>query len=376
MKQEKKNVIETKSYQQDKLLHNKESADKRNRLKKEKPYVYKKILRSEEKYKKGESIAIIQFQYNYVCNFRCIHCSVKRFQGPNKKRMFTIADVRNLSKQADEMGLARFVITGGEPLVFKDFDELVKAIDPKKFYISCDTNGWFLDEKRAKHLRKIGVDRIQLSIDNFNEKEHDAFRKTKGAYKNAMRAIDASQKAGLDIFIQTVVTKQRLHSSEFLKFVDYFNKRGIGVFVTYAKPVGCWEGNFDVLVDYDDIEYMRELEKKYNVYTHLTPAYGLDMGCISVKGMFSVTQYGDVLPCPYIHVSIGNVFEEPLKDIIKRGLSIKFFGEHVNTCLIAEDKNFIHNYIEKKVYGQPLPVPYYKVFTNKDKTVKPFNKGG
>lgn len=346
---------------------------RRNKLKEEKPYVYEKIIKFEEKYRRGESIAIIQFQYNYSCNFRCQHCSIKRFQGKNGVRQFSMADVKELFRQADEMGLARVTITGGEPLVFKDLDELVAAIDPQKFYINCDTNGWLLDENRARHIKSIGIDRIQLSIDSLDAQEHDNFRGVKGAYNKAIKSIDATLNAGLGIFIQTVVTKQRLYSEELIKFIEYFNKRGIGVFVTYAKPVGAWEGNFEVLVDKNDMDYMRQLEKKYKVFTHLTPAYGLNMGCIAVKGMFSVTQYGDVLPCPYIHVSIGNVFKEPLKDIIQRGLSIKYFGEHVDTCLIAEDRDFINNYVVKKIYGKPVPVPYYEVFTDEDKTQKPFN---
>lgn len=351
-----------------------QEAKNRHKLKENKPLVYEKIKKFNEKLKRGESIAIIQFQYNYTCNFRCQHCSIKRFQDRKKGQQMTIPDVRNLFKQADDLGLARVTITGGEPLVFKDFDELVEAINPQKFYVNSDTNGWFLDKKRARHLKSIGVDRIQLSIDSLNAAEHDNFRRTKGAYDHALRAIEATKAAGLDIFIQTVVTKQRLHSQEFLDFIKYFNQQGIGVFVSYAKPVGSWEGNFDILVDKKDMKYMEELEKKYDVFTHLTPAYGLSMGCIALKGMFSITQYGDVLPCPYMPISIGNVFEEPLKDIIKRGFGIKFFGERVETCTIAEDLNFIKNYLAKKTYGQPLPVPWDKVFTDKDKTKKPFYK--
>ena len=350
-----------------------EEVNRRNNLKEEKPYVYEKIMKFDEKLGRGESIAIIQFQYNYTCNFRCQHCSVKRFQGKKDGRSFTIADVKALFRQADEMGLARVTITGGEPLVFKDLDELVTAIDPQKFYINCDTNGWLLDEKKATHIKSIGVDRVQLSLDSFNADEHDAFRRAPGSYEKAMKAVDIALDAGLSIFMQTVVTKQRLYSEEFIKYIEYFNKKSIGVFVTYAKPVGSWEGNFDVLVDKDDMKYMEELEKKYKVFTHLTPAYGLNMGCISVKGMFSVTQYGDVLPCPYIHTSIGNVFHEPLKDIIQRGLDIKYFGEHVDTCLIAEDRDFINKYIVGRIYNKPLPVPCSEVFTNEDKTQKPFN---
>lgn len=355
-------------------VNSRDEGRKRARLAAEKPCVYRKILQFEEKLRKGESIAIIQFQYNYACNFACVHCSVKRFQGKTPRRSFAIEDVRNLSQQADQLGLARFVITGGEPLVFKDFDELVAAIDPEKFYISCDTNGWFLNDARARHIKDIGVDRIQLSIDSLDAGEHDRFRQAKGSHRKALKALDSARNAGLDVFIQTVVTKQRLHSDEFLEFVSYFNRDDIGVFVTYAKPVGAWEGNFDVLVDRADMDYMRELEKRHKLYTHLTPAYGVDMGCIAVKGMISVTQYGDVLPCPYIHTSIGNVFEEPLKDIIKRGFSIKYFGEHVDTCLIAEDRGFIYKHVVERIYNRQLPVTCGDVFTEEDRTTRPFNE--
>ncbi len=339
---------------------------KRNTLKIEKPYVYEKIMQYDEKVKRGESIAILQFQYDYTCNLKCQHCSVKKFQGKKKGRYFTISDVRELSRQADEMGLAHIVITGGEPLVFPDFDDLVKAIDPRKFYITSDTNGWFLNEEKARHLKSIGVDKIQLSLDSLSAAEHNKFRGKSKSHERALRAIDASLNAGLNIIIQTVVTKQRVRSSEFIDFLEFLNGKGVGVFVTYAKPVGSWEGNFDVLVNRDDMDYMRELEKKFNVFTHLTPSYGLDLGCIAVKRMVSITKYGDVMPCPYIHVSLGNFFEEPLKDIVARGMKIKYFGKYVDTCLIAEDRKFINDYVVNKIYGKPLPVFCSEVFTDED----------
>jgi MoaA/NifB/PqqE/SkfB family radical SAM enzyme len=339
---------------------------KRNKLAQEKPYVYEKIMKFDDMVKRGESIAILQFQYNYQCNFQCVHCSIQPFQNKKNARSFTIADVKELSRQADEMGLAQLVITGGEPLTFRDFDELVAAVDPQKFYITSDTNGWFLDDARAQHLKEIGVDKIQLSLDSLNAQEHDDFRCRPHSHERALRAIDAAQKAGLAIIVQTVVTKQRVRSQELVDFIQYLNGRDVPVFITYAKPVGAWQGNCDALVSKEDMEYVRELEKKYNVFTHLTPSYGMDLGCIAVKRMFSITQYGDILPCPYIHCSLGNFFEEPLKDIVARGLRNKFFGEHQATCLIAEDRNFIEKYITNRIDGKPLPVPYHEVFTEED----------
>ena len=340
--------------------------EKRNQLKKEKPYVYEKIMKYDEKVKKGESIAILQFQYDYKCNFACQHCDITRLRGKKENRFFKISDVKELSRQADEMGLAHLVITGGEPLVFPDFDKIVEAVDPQKFYITSDTNGWFLDAKKAKHLKNIGLDKIQLSLDSLSAAEHDDFRRKPGSHARALKAIDASLEAGLNTILATVVTKQRVRSEEFIEFLEFAKKKNVAVFVTYAKPVGAWEGNFDVLVTKSDMEYLKGLEKKYNVFTHLTPSYGLDLGCIAVKRMVSITKYGDIMPCPYIHVSLGNFFEEPLKDIIARGMKIKFFGKHVDTCLIAEDREFINEYEDKKIYGKPLPVPYLEVFGEED----------
>lgn len=342
-----------------------DESSKRNKLKLEKPYVYEKIMNYGEKVRKGESIAILQFQYDYTCNFRCEHCCITKLRRKKGVKCFTLDDVRELSRQADEMGLAHLVITGGEPLLFPDLDDLIRSVDPQKFYITSDTNGWYLDHARARHLKSIGLDKIQLSLDSLSAAEHDAFRRMPGSHEKALRAIDASKEAGLNIILATVVTKKRVRSQEFIEFLEFAKEKGVGVFVTYAKPVGDWEGNHDILVTEEDHAYERELEKKYNVFTHMTPSYGMDIGCIAVKRMVSITKYGDVMPCPYIHTSLGNFFEEPLKDIIDRGMKIKPFATYTDSCLIAIDRDFIDRY-EPRMMDKQLPVPCSKVFDPED----------
>ena len=346
----------------------------RDYLRKIKPRVFEKVSQFTEKYSRGESIAIIQLQYNYRCNMLCEHCSIEAYQKHAAgKRSLTPKDVAELARQADEMGLARFVISGGEPTTFPDLDELVASIDPQKFFINSDSNGYLLAEK-AEHMKKIGIDRIQLSIDSLNPEEHDAFRRKPGAWKRAMEGIDECQRVGLPLYIQTVATKQRLHSDEFIKFVEYFNSRGLTVFISFAKPVGAYAGHYESMIDANDLAYERELEKKYQLCTHLTPGYGLHMGCIGVKGFVSVTQYGDVQPCPYFHCSIGNIFETPFREIIENGKRIKYFGEHYDECFLAQDVDWVKKYVEGPIYGQSVPVPYTQVFGEDDWTEKPWWK--
>jgi MoaA/NifB/PqqE/SkfB family radical SAM enzyme len=356
-------------------INSRDESDKRSLLQKEKPYVYDKVMKFDEKIRRGESIAIIQLQYNYACNMTCRHCSIKGLQEQRhgSRRRMTPEAVAELARQADAMGLARFEINGGEPFVNKDYDEVVKAIDPQKFYVNSVTNGWLLDEERARRLKDLGVDRIQVSVDSLDAEAHDDFRQLKGAHERALRAVFASRKAGMAVFVSTVVTRERLRSAEFIEFIKYFNDRDIGVFMTFAKPVGGWQGKYDMLVPPEELAYVKELETKHKIFSHLTPAYGLDLGCTAVKGMVCVTQYGDVMPCQYIFVSLGNIFEEPLRDIIQRGLNIKWFGERIGVCPIAHDRHFIEKYIAGRIYNRPQPVPYYEVFTDEDKTVVPFH---
>ncbi|MDD5110450.1 MAG: radical SAM protein [Patescibacteria group bacterium] len=343
---------------------------KREKLKREKPAVYEKVIRYQEKVARGESIALIVLNYAYTCNFACEHCCAENFKPKNagpQARSLTPKDVDNLCRQGDALGLGNIVISGGEPLTYPDFDDVVAAIDPSKWYIAFDTNAWLLDAKKAKHLKSIGVDKAQISLDSFVEEEHDRFRNRPGAYQHVMRAIDASLEAGLNVILMTTMTRDRVRSEEFHNFLEFTKSKGIGAYVTLAKPVGVWEGKFDALCGNAEIDYLNELAQQYDVFTRMSPGYGIDLGCISVKRSVTVIQSGDVMPCPYMFISLGNIFDEPFKDILERGLKIKHFayGEK-HTCLTGnKDYHFIKDYLTK-TYGKKGAVPYREVFTAKD----------
>jgi len=338
--------------------------EKREQLKKNKPAVYEKVMRYDEKLANGESIAIIQMQYSYVCNFHCAHCSVSGFRSRKERdRHFTISDVQEFCRQADECGLGHLDLSGGEPLAFKDLDEVIEAIDPSKFYLQVDTNGWLMTDEKARHLKSIGVDKIQVSIDNFNRNEHDKFRNKEGSYDRAIRSIDSIVDAGLSLQIATVVPHQRAKSYELINFLEFAKKKNASVSVVWPKLVGEWEGRFDLAIQPDDIKYIHSLANKYNVYDHLSPKYGQDMGCIAAKGMISVTQYGEVMPCPWMYFSLGNFFDEPLADILQRGM--KYFGSHEKKCLVSESPEFIDKYVTK-TYGTTSPISIVDVMGSRE----------
>jgi MoaA/NifB/PqqE/SkfB family radical SAM enzyme len=88
-------------------------------------------------------------------------------------------------------------------------------------------------------------------------------------------------------------------------------------------------------------------------------------GCGALKGCFHISQYGDVFPCVFMHMTIGNIFEDPLKTIVDRGMKIKYFRNRHPICLAGEDRFYINKYMTR-FYGKPLPVDYRQIFTEKD----------
>ena len=346
---------------------------RQNWLKSYKPHVYDKMMKFPEKIANGESIAIIQFQYDYLCNFDCEHCCIDKFYVPKDwekasgRRKFELEDVRRLSTEADKMGLANFVITGGEPLIIKEYDQLVEAIDPSKFYLVTDSNGWFLDHKKAKHLKKIGIDKVQLSLDGASAEDHDTFRRAPGSWDRVMTAIDACKEADLHVILSTVIWKDRIYTEEWRNFLEFAKSKDVGTYVVYAKPVGAFENVTDQMMTETEGKILQQFEEEYDIFTHMTPSYGRDIGCIAVKRILPVSRYGDIMPCPYQHVSLGNFFEEPLADIVGRALNMKWFDPRKNMpCICGVDKGFIENVISESYGDAEVPVRYDRVLNSDD----------
>jgi MoaA/NifB/PqqE/SkfB family radical SAM enzyme len=316
----------------------------RQTLKEKKPLAYAKIIQHPEKITKKECVALIQLQYRYDCNFKCTHCAIEKFKQQNG-RLIAISDVKRIADQADAIGLASICISGGEPLVFPDLKDVIDAIGPERFVVSMDTNGWLLSEEKVKWLVNSGVDRIHLSIDGL-EANHDEFRHVKGSWNRCIKALEYCKNYGLGVIINIVATKSLVKTGELLKQLDFVAKFGEHSSIIFAKPTGAFEGHDDDILDTQDVKYIQSLSAKYNISSHLSPNCGYEFGCMCFKRHLSITAHGDVLPCPWIPISVGNIFDEDLETIIKRGLSIKWFSyDYKFSCQSGNRDTFFYKNI-------------------------------
>lgn len=311
----------------------------------DKPLAYAKMQKFDDMLKEGRSIAIMQLQYSYACNFHCSHCSIAGFRKNQTKHTLTVEDVADIARQADDYGLAQWGLSGGEPLVFPELPRLIEAMMPDKFHIQLDTNGWLMTKATALWLKDYGIDKVQISLDGMDAEQHDSFRKMPGSHARAIKAMDYVRDAGMQLQIATVVDHERANSEELERFFEFCQQNGGAPSVVYAKPVGEWAGRFDLLCTADDIAKVKLLLAKYGGYDHTSIQHNRDLGCLAVKRMVSITAFGDVLPCPWMYTSLGNLYDEPLSDILSRGM--RYFGERNPLCRMSEDREFATKYAGK-----------------------------
>ena len=115
------------------------------------PRVHEKIQKYFANMLDGYISPILRLKINRsLCNFHCAHCCeepymtrdvVKRTGAKDPRAQMTNDDYRELSNRADEEGIFRFVLTGGEALMDRNLESLIEALDPMKHLIILDTNG-------------------------------------------------------------------------------------------------------------------------------------------------------------------------------------------------------------------------------------------
>ena len=336
------------------------------------PRVHEKIQKFYRDMSSGVISPILRLKINRsLCNFHCEHCCEEPYMGRDLKKktgaidpraQMSIKDYAELSRQADEYGIFRFVLTGGEAILDKNIEELILALDPMKHLIILDTNGWTFDEKAARWFAGLGGYKVQISLDSYVEKDHDSFRKKPGSYKRVMTAIKAAKEEGLELLLSTCIIKDRVFSKEFKDFCEFCKTEDIPLYVTLVKPVGTARGQDEWVCTKEDVDHLKILEDKYNIFTHMTASYGQPGKCITVKGINTVNHDGEIIPCPYMDLSIGNVTSMPLSHIMDRGMKDRWLGPYRDECIIGENYDFIklHNdsVAEHLAKSPLLPVPY------------------
>ncbi|HET6212402.1 MAG TPA: radical SAM protein [Micromonosporaceae bacterium] len=141
---------------------------------------------------------------NFDCNLACDYCC-SRSSPKAPRRALGVRDVGRLVAEADAAGVLEMFLTGGEPFLLLDLDEIV-ATCTARLPTTLLTNGMLFHGRRLDMLRRMPRDRLtlQVSVDSATPDQHDRHRGA-GSWRRAMDGVRIAQAEGFRVRVATTV---------------------------------------------------------------------------------------------------------------------------------------------------------------------------
>ena len=307
----------------------------------------------------------VEFALDYRCNAKCIHCSTTSMDSRHKKKL-TTEQAKKVIDQCRSVGTTMLILTGGEPTLRPDLEELVAYVRSKKMLPLIGTNALLLNEERILSLKKAGIFAVTVSLHGLQQTHENTLR-VPGSYDTAITALKNLKKHKVIALVSYVVFHQSLNG-ELDAVVRLMDELDVRLNLDYPCSCGELKNSKDQLLSEEELKTVKEYEKMINVSSDLKNNYG-EYGCPAGNECFYITSAGEVCPCPFIQISYGNVFEESLKKIWGFMRTSPAFSKLNGSCLAAERHEFIKDYLDpihtlKK--GVPLNVRDHPMFNRKE----------
>jgi cyclic pyranopterin phosphate synthase len=201
------------------------------------------------------------------CDFRCVYCMSENMTFLPKKELLTLEELDRMCSTFIGLGVEKLRITGGEPLVRRDimtfFRSMTRHLEAGTLKeLTLTTNGSQLD-RFADDLYAAGVRRINISLDTLDDQKFADITRW-GRLPQVIRGIDAAQKAGMRVKINTVALKG-FNEDELFTLTEWCHNRDMDLTFIEVMPMGDI-GNEDRLGQYWKLSDLRdELRKQFTL---------------------------------------------------------------------------------------------------------------
>ncbi len=212
----------------------------------------------------GRVIDYLRISLTDRCNFRCIYCMPEEGVSPmGHDEILSLEEVERLVAIAAKHGIKSVRLTGGEPLVRKGVEDLVRALTTIEGIenISMTTNGVLLP-KMAEGLKAAGLNRVNISLDTLDPEQFRQVTRV-GNLEDALAGLDAALKVGFSPVKVNAVTVRRL-DQDFLAFAKLSLDRPLHVRFIEYMPLGQEAGDGLAGWGKEDVISSQELLERIN----------------------------------------------------------------------------------------------------------------
>ena len=191
---------------------------------------------------KGRWIHKLRLSLLDACNMSCLYCMPSQKIFTPGKKFLTPSEIYHLCKVLTELGIDEVRLTGGEPLLRPDFDEIVRQLsDLHLKKLGLTTNGVQLEEK-LNFLSETRLKHINISIDSLNR---DNFHAITGmdCLDTVLKALSQAKKLGFNIKVN-VVLNRGVNDHEVEDFVHFSSSENVEVRFLEVMKIGVMREAF------------------------------------------------------------------------------------------------------------------------------------
>lgn len=287
------------------------------------------------------------------CNLNCAHCGAVK---EKYEKELTTEQIKDLIDQLANINVKFFAATGGEPLLRKDILEVMMYASEKGIKTGLATNGFFINEEKAKKIKEAGILSIQISLDG-TENTHNTIRGNNLSYRNAINGIKYLQKEKIKI-ISVATTVTPMNFNDLKKLKEILLNLGVKTWrICIIMPIGKAERkklllnpkqlrelfefvssnkeNIKIQIG-ENLPFLAEYEKRIRKSPLVCPV-GFTACCIGVDG--------NVRGCPEMpdieKFREGSILEKPFIDIWTNGFKRYRNRESIKTdnkCMNCKNK--------------------------------------
>jgi radical SAM protein with 4Fe4S-binding SPASM domain len=269
-------------------------------------------------------------ELTYRCNTDCIHC-----YRPRSDAAMPVERWKSLLGELKEMGCLSLALTGGEPLVWPHFRELVSHVRSLRMSFLVKTNGWLLDESLGEFLARHYVSEVHVSLYGGSPATHDAVTRLAGSFDRACRAIALLVSHGIPVQISGILTRSTWTEYEAVtRIADEFDV-GVG-FNPVLMPSAAGE------VDHKSLRMTAE-----QIASFCSETIGGEAGlkvvrfpghpiCSAARSNCSIAPDGNVYPCNgYWYGTVTqSVLEKPFAEVWQNSPILRQVRQLTNADLV------------------------------------------
>ncbi len=273
------------------------------------------------------------FEVTQACNHACLHC-YNVWKGPQDKPypgglLDTRRTLELLSKALDETICSHVTLTGGEPLLRPDLDEILRFLHARHTQVTVISNGRLLAPQKVLALIQQGVNLFELPLLSHRREIHDELSGSPGAWDAVLSALANIRLQRGQVVVSFVATRKNIeHLGETLRLAFAFGARG--VMFNRFNPGGNGRTHLEALLP--TVEQVRsalavaeaatqELHipiscsipiqpclVDYALYPHLSFGF---CAAGSERAYYTLDPLGNLRPCNHTNLILGNLFDEP-----------------------------------------------------------------